>query len=57
MNGKVELIQKKKDKIELAEGEAYHIPNGKKFRLNNLTDEKVYFVIAGGHCKQHHHHH
>jgi mannose-6-phosphate isomerase class I len=57
INGKAEIIFKKEENLQLEEGEVYHIPNGKKLRLNNLTNEKVYFVIAGGHTKHHHHHH
>lgn len=54
MNGKLQMTIKKED-VVLSEGEVYFIPDGTKVRLNNLSDEKTYFVISGGHVKQHAH--
>jgi len=54
LDGKIELIMKKKKTI-LKKGELLFIPNGNKIRINNLSERRVYFIIAGGHTKHHKH--
>ena len=53
-NGKIKIISKNVELI-LDEGEVYFMPDGQKIKLNNLTEEKAYFIIAGGHTKHHKH--
>ena len=53
-NGQIQ-IEIKDRQITLNEGEVYYISNGLKVKLKNLSDERVYFVIAGGHTKFHEH--
>lgn len=54
INGKIQVVSKDEE-IILNEGELYFMPDGQKIRLHNLTNEKCYFVIAGGHTKHHKH--
>lgn len=54
MNGQIQVNTKDKE-INLNEGEVFFIPNGLKVFLKNLTEERSYFVIAGGHTKHHKH--
>jgi ethanolamine utilization protein EutQ (cupin superfamily) len=54
LNGEISVISKKEE-ITLKEGDVYFMPDGQKIRLNNLTDQKCYFVVAGGHTKHHRH--
>ncbi|TFF96990.1 MAG: hypothetical protein EU547_05655 [Promethearchaeota archaeon] len=53
-NGKLEIIQKG-ESIILNEGEVYFMSDGKKIKVRNSTDSKVYYIIAGGHTKFHSH--
>ncbi len=43
------------EKLTLHEGQAYFISDGLKVRLNNLTNKRCYFIIAGGHTVHHSH--
>ena len=43
------------DNVVLTAGEVYFIPNGLKAILENLTEKRCYFIIAGGHTKRHAH--
>ncbi len=54
MEGQVK-IKIKDEEIILNEGEVYFIPNGLKVKLTNITEKKIYFMIAGGHAKPHKH--
>lgn len=54
MNGKIEINIKGQDLI-LNEGEIYHLSDGLKVKLKNLTDQKVNYMISGGHTKHHKH--
>ncbi|MBD3213089.1 MAG: hypothetical protein GF311_10825 [Candidatus Lokiarchaeota archaeon] len=54
LNGSLQIFSRDKEE-ELHEGEAFFLEDGKKIRLRNLTDQRVYFVIAGGHTKHHKH--
>lgn len=53
-NGSIE-IKHKEEVIILREGEVYFMPNGEKIKIRNLTDKRVYYIIAGGHTKSHSH--
>jgi len=44
-------------KISLKKGDAYFLKAGIKIKIGNLTNERLNFVIAGGHPVQHEHHH
>jgi len=48
-------IESKEKEILLNEGEAYFIPEGSFISLKNLTEKRIYFIIAGGHPKPHKH--
>lgn len=54
MSGQIQVNTKDKE-ITLNEGEVFFIPDGLKVFLKNLTDERSYFIIAGGHTKHHKH--
>ncbi|TXT64655.1 MAG: hypothetical protein BAJALOKI3v1_180018 [Promethearchaeota archaeon] len=54
LNGRLQ-ISSGDEAEELKEGEVYFLEDGKKIHLRNLTDERVYFVVAGGHTKHHKH--
>ena len=54
INGKIEIIVKDQ-KILMNEGDIYYIPDGLKVRLKNISDERVNFMVAGGHTKPHKH--
>lgn len=55
LNGVVSVEIKKGDSFKLKQGEVYHFPDKQKIRLTNLSAERSYFIIAGGHTKHHHH--
>lgn len=48
-------IYTKEEEFPLQEGEVYHLGDGKKLRISNLTNDKIEFIIAGGHTKFHSH--
>ena len=48
-------VQMNDKEIILEEGEILFIPDGLKVRLTNLSKNRCYFMIAGGHTKQHKH--
>jgi len=54
MNGKIR-VNTKENEINLNEGEVFFIRDGLKVVLKNLTKERSYFMIAGGHTKRHKH--
>ena len=54
LNGKVQVSIDGRELI-LEDGETFFIEDGYKIILKNLTDERCYFVIAGGHTKHHSH--
>lgn len=56
MEGQIEIDLNAEITI-LNSGEVYFIPDGHKVTLKNLTANRVYFVIAGGHTKVHSHSH
>ncbi len=51
ISGKLQMTMNNEDTV-ISEGEVYFIPDGTKVRLKNLSDDKTYFVISGGHVKQ-----
>ena len=53
-NGKIKLIMNGTE-ILMNEGDAYHIPDGEKIIVDNLTGNRCYLMIAGGHIKHHSH--
>ncbi len=54
MSGQIQVNTKDKE-ITLNEGEVFFIPDGLKVFLRNLSEERSYFIIAGGHTKHHKH--
>lgn len=56
LEGEIEIILHD-EKTVLKAGEVFHIPEGHKVKLTNLTSNRVYIVVAGGHPKQHSHEH
>ncbi len=56
INGEIKL-KIDKDEITLKKGEAYFLRDGLKLKIENLIDEQVAFVIAGGHPVPHSHEH
>jgi len=54
VSGKIKIASKNAELI-LDEGEVYFMPDGQKIKLNNLTEQRSYFIIAGGHTKHHKH--
>ena len=56
LNGEMKL-KIDETEIKLKEGEAYFLRDGLKLKIENLTDEKVSFIIAGGHPVPHSHDH
>ena len=52
--GKLKISVQDED-IIINEGEVYFIPDGLKVLIENLTEKKCYFIIAGGHTKHHSH--
>ena len=52
--GKIK-ISVKNDDVVLNAGEVYFIPDGSKALLENLTENRCYFIIAGGHTQRHSH--
>ena len=55
LNGTVKVNIKDLDEVMLNEGELIHIPNKSKAIVSNLSDKKVFYIIAGGHTKLHRH--
>ena len=55
LNGEVKVNIKDLDETKLKEGELIHIPNKSKAIVSNLSDTKVFYIIAGGHTKLHRH--
>ena len=55
LEGQIEVVIGEK-KVIVNEGEVLFLPDGQKVKLNNFTQEKIYFVIAGGHPRPHSHH-
>ncbi len=53
-NGKIKIISKNEQLI-LNKGEVYFMPDGEKVKIKNLTHDRVYYTIAGGHTKLHKH--
>lgn len=43
--------------VNLKKGDAFFLREGLNLKIENLTDEKVSFVIAGGHPTPHSHNH
>ncbi len=54
LDGEIQL-NFKENNITIKQGEAFHIPDGELLLLKNLTDKKIYYVIAGGHIIRHSH--
>ena len=54
MNGQVKVNLKEEEHI-LSAGELIFIPDNLKIILSNLSNERSYFMIAGGHTKLHRH--
>jgi len=54
INGQIQ-IELKNEQLTLNAGEVYFISDGLKVKLKNLSDERAYFMIAGGHTKFHEH--
>ncbi|MFX0133740.1 MAG: hypothetical protein ACFFDN_08855 [Candidatus Hodarchaeota archaeon] len=56
LNGEMKL-RISENEIILKKGDAYFLRDGLKLKIENLTDAKVSFVIAGGHPVPHSHDH
>lgn len=56
LEGKIE-IKVKDEVIIIDEGEVFYLPDGQKAQVKNLTAQRLYFVIAGGHPQEASHHH
>lgn len=54
MNGNVKVELKGEEHV-LSEGEVIFIPEGLKATITNLNNERIYYIIAGGHPKPHKH--
>jgi uncharacterized cupin superfamily protein len=54
LDGKIEIKLKEEITI-LNEGELLFLPDGNKIHLKNLSENRAYFVVAGGHPKPHKH--
>ena len=54
LDGQIKMKFKDKEVI-LNEGEIIHLPEKTNVKLENLTDKKIFFIIAGGHIKKHSH--
>ncbi|MBD3197700.1 MAG: hypothetical protein GF317_21790 [Candidatus Lokiarchaeota archaeon] len=54
LNGKLKL-RGKSEEIILNEGDVYFLSDGNKIKLENLSESRSYFIIAGGHTKHHKH--
>ena len=54
LKGQIQIEEEDKE-ISLNEGDAYFIPEGSYVSLKNLTKNKIYLIIAGGHPKPHKH--
>ena len=54
LKGQIKITLKEED-IILNGGEIYFIPDGNKVVLENLTEKRIYFFVAGGHTKIHSH--
>ncbi|TFF87160.1 MAG: hypothetical protein EU549_05270 [Promethearchaeota archaeon] len=54
LEGKMEIEYQDK-KEQLNEGEAFHASGKEKINIRNLTNERIFFVIAGGHTEIHAH--
>ncbi|MBD3226632.1 MAG: hypothetical protein GF329_00455 [Candidatus Lokiarchaeota archaeon] len=52
--GEIE-IKFEKEKILLNAGEAFHASGSEMINITNLTDGRIFFVIAGGHTEPHAH--
>ena len=54
VDGQIQIVTPS-EKFTLQEGQTYFISDGLKVYLNNLTDKRCYFIIAGGHTVHHSH--
>ncbi len=54
LKGQIQIEEEDKE-ITLNEGDAYFIPEGSYVSLKNLTKNKIYLIVAGGHPKPHKH--
>ncbi|MFX0141576.1 MAG: cupin domain-containing protein [Candidatus Hodarchaeota archaeon] len=54
LNGKIKL-KYPENEIILKDGDVYFLEEGLKIEIENLTDEQVSYVIAGGHPTPHGH--
>jgi len=57
LEGQIKVIYKDGKEVIMKDGDAYFLPNGNTVMLENLTDKKIYLIVAGGHPKPHKHHH
>lgn len=48
-------VETKKNELIMREGDIYYMKEGLKLRISNLTDKRIYYIIAGGHSKLHKH--
>ncbi|MHA1270569.1 MAG: hypothetical protein ACTSPY_12325 [Candidatus Helarchaeota archaeon] len=54
LNGQMKIIMKETEYI-LNEGEAIYIPESIEITISNLVENRIFFVIAGGHTEKHAH--
>lgn len=48
-------VETKEYELILREGEVFYMKEGFKLRISNLTNKRIYYMIAGGHSKLHKH--
>jgi len=56
LNGEM-MISLPEEDVLMKKGDAVHIPEGNLVQIENLTDEKIGFMVAGGHPVPHSHGH
>ncbi|NHI92396.1 MAG: cupin domain-containing protein [Candidatus Lokiarchaeota archaeon] len=54
LNGEMMMCFQDED-VMMKKGDSVHIPSGLKVEIENLTNNKLEFVVAGGHTVQHVH--
>lgn len=54
INGEIDITGLEQN-VSLKKGEAFFLADGTSAKLSNKTDERCYYVIAGGHTLQHSH--
>jgi ethanolamine utilization protein EutQ (cupin superfamily) len=55
ISGEIEINIKGEDAI-LNGGEAIHLSGTTQISMKNITDDRVFFITAGGHIEDHHSH-